>query len=101
METTTPVSPVTKVTDYEVHFNGLFGRNRKPKFTTVRVARVPEGKTPETPNEALATEGLNKLAAKRGNWKLVARPVELKNHGGVTMESFMLFSDVTLATGAV
>lgn len=107
METTAPVAsapaPTTKkVTDYILVFNGLFGRNRKVKFTTVKVARVPEGGQLDKTFEALAAEGLAKLGAKTGKWKLDAHPVELKAYsGGLTTESFLLFSEVTVATGAV
>lgn len=98
MENPGTTSPeVTHVTDYDLVFNGVFGKNRKAKTTSAKVTRTARGETPAMSNEDMIKKGLESLKAKKGSYALVAHPVEVKG----VFESFLLFSETVLVKGSV
>lgn len=77
--------------------NGVFGRNRSAKTTSVKVVRTAKGVEPEMTVDEMVKKGLEALKMKRGTYALVARPVEVKG----IFESFLLFSETVLTKGSV
>lgn len=75
-----------KVIVYDLYVDGVFGRNRTPKFKSWKVAEVPEAEpltlqeVEEQAKEILAAE----VKLKRGVWKVVSRVDVLETEGGVT-----------------
>lgn len=97
METPAPTTEKTFVTDYMLVVNGVFGRNRSAKTTSVKVVRTAKGVEPEMTVDEMVKKGLEALKMKRGTYALVARPVEVKG----IFESFLLFSETVLTKGSV
>lgn len=94
----------TDVVEYELHLDGVFGRNRTRKFKAELICRV-DASSPITNEEAIA-RGMDKLREeklKSGRWHIIAMPVELTNDvpTGRVIRTYELMNRVEIATGRV
>jgi hypothetical protein len=98
-----PEATINKVLVYDMRVNGLFGRNRKVKSESFKLAEVPADAplAVETVRE-LATKKLNEVKVKgRAAIRVMerAQSVELRESSGGSLyevRSFMLMSGKTL-----
>lgn len=92
-----------KVIDYNLRVHGVFGRNRKEKYKSFKISRVPEAEDGSFEGHIkLALEKLEEIKPKPGlRWRLARCPVTLEKRKGYVTESFILMSDTMVAEGRV
>lgn len=92
-----------KVIDYNLRVRGVFGRNRKEKYESFKISRVPEAEDESfEPHIKLALEKLKEIKPKPGlRWRLARCPVTLEKREDRVIESFILMSDTMVAEGKV
>ncbi len=62
---------------YSLHINGLFGRNRKPKFGTIVIAeRFDELPIPPSTMDDLVRKGMEEMGYKSGRLEVLRYPFE-------------------------
>jgi hypothetical protein len=88
---------------YCLTIKGVFGRNRKAKFEVFSLVARTEEQKPLDAVMPLANAMLAHIKAKPGAvYKVTETPITWGESGnGISFESFMMFSGVTLAQGVV
>lgn len=90
-----------KFLEYSLAVTGIFGRNRKSKFESIRLVDSVVKLSPEALQPLMQAE-LAGIKAKPGcRYRVIETPVEESTSGGFTSRSFMLFSGVTIFEGVV
>ena len=99
------MNDTTEVSEYRLHYRGLYGRNRTPKSGTIMLEDVESGH--EIQNlEAKVAEKLSSIKAKPGlTWRVTRQNVQIEinryNDTIFTSRLSTLFDDVVVMEGTV
>jgi hypothetical protein len=82
---------ITQILEYRLQVNGIFGRNRKPKFETFLILETDASEPMDMEKlKALAGEKIAEIKVKSGRVCVTKTPVTIEQHDGHTFKSMML-----------